>query len=91
MLFQHLAVALAGGLTLRVAAIPAHAVHEVPVPLENTKREIPASHGIHERGLPHWGRSWEAKHRVPRDAKLPMRIGLQQSNLEQGQKTLLDM
>jgi tripeptidyl-peptidase I len=68
-------LALLGGVALEVAATPV----------------IPATHTLHERAGQHWGRDWKAKHRVPRDAKLPMRIGLQQSNEAVGRARLSDM
>lgn len=55
------------------------------------KREIPSSHRLHERHLPHWEREWSKRSKVPNSQVLPMRIGLKQSNLEAGHDKLMDL
>lgn len=55
-----------------------------------TKRDVPSSHILHERQLPHWSRTWEKKSKVKKSALLPMRIGLQQPNLQEGHDLLMD-
>jgi tripeptidyl-peptidase I len=54
-------------------------------------REVPVSHALHERHLPHWGEQWSKRHRLPGTAVLPVRIGLRQSNLQEGHEKLMDM
>lgn len=76
MLHQTLLVALAAGLALAS-------------PIQ--KREVPASHRVHERHLPHWSTQWTKRSKVPSSEVLPMRIGLKQSNLEAGRERLLEM
>ena len=56
-----------------------------------TKREVPSSHSLHERHLPHWERQWSKRSKVPDTQILPMRIGLKQSNLEAGHDKLMDL
>lgn len=86
MLLQSLQVALVAGLAFEAAANPIQGVSS-----RATIRQIPATHILHERSGQHWGRSWQQKHRVPRDAVLPVRIGLQQSGEDVGREALLDM
>jgi hypothetical protein len=81
MLFQHLAVALATGLAIGTSA------RDVAV---SKKRDVPVSHILHERQMEHWDRTWEKRDRVPESALLPMRIGLRQSNIEQGRSMLAE-
>jgi tripeptidyl-peptidase-1 len=85
MLLKSLVVALASGLLLEAVASP----------LSNagvkSKRAVPASHSLHERHLPHWGRSWTKRSKMPDTRILPMRIGLKQCNLEAGHDKLMDM
>jgi tripeptidyl-peptidase-1 len=81
MLFQRLALALAAGLAIGAFA------RDVDV---SKKREVPVSHILHERQLDHWSRSWEKRGKVPASALLPMRIGLRQSNIEQGRSMLAE-
>ena len=50
----------------------------------------PESHVVHEK----WTRTpkaWTKRSRLAPDAKLPMRIGLTQSNLEKGHDLLMDV
>ncbi|KAF3768143.1 subtilisin-like protein [Cryphonectria parasitica EP155] len=47
-------------------------------------RDVPASHALHERQLPQWGRKWKRGAKVSRDALLPVRVGLKQRNLDHG-------
>ncbi|KAJ4856549.1 pro-kumamolisin, activation domain-containing protein [Trichoderma breve] len=53
-----------------------------------TKREIPDSHRLHERQNSHWEGQWEKQIRVPANSLLPMRIGLVQSNIDEGARRL---
>jgi tripeptidyl-peptidase I len=55
------------------------------------KPVVPTTHTLHERVGQHWGRGWNNKKRLPRDAMLPMRIGLKQSNEDLGRERLADM
>lgn len=55
-----------------------------------SKREIPSSHVLHERQLPHWSRTWEKKSSVRKSTLLPMRVGLRQVQLDEGHKLLMD-
>lgn len=48
------------------------------------QREMPVSHGLHERQNTHWKRQWAKGGRVPADDLLPMRIGLVQRNINDG-------
>ncbi|CAN8096667.1 unnamed protein product [Discula destructiva] len=63
-------------------------------PLDNGrlpgKREIPDTHVLHERQLPHWSRIWERRSNVHKSTILPMRIGLRQVNIEEGHNLLMD-
>ncbi|KAK2072007.1 hypothetical protein P8C59_006386 [Phyllachora maydis] len=52
---------------------------------------LPPTHRLHERHLPHWGKHWAQKDRVPGSTLLPMRIGLKQSNLDKGAELLMDI
>jgi tripeptidyl-peptidase-1 len=56
-----------------------------------SKREVPATHGLHERQNAHWGRQWAKRDRVSARALLPMRIGLVQRNLDAGARHLSKM
>ena len=85
MLFRCLVTALAGGMALEALASP------VARDTAAKKRAVPASHTLHERHMPHWGRKWTKKDRVPAGTQLPMRIGLKQSNLEAGHNKLMSM
>lgn len=88
MLFRQLAAILGGGLSLAAAGplSPPEARSDAVV-----KRDVPASHAIHERQLPQWSQKWKRGAKVPRDALLPMRIGLKQRNLDEGAKLLRDI
>jgi len=85
MLFNSLVVALASGLALEAVAGPL--LHTGA----KARREVPASHSLHERHLPHWSKQWFKRSKVPGSQVLPMRIGLKQSNLEAGHDKLMDM
>ena len=89
MLFRQLAVAATGSLALGAFASPLAAAHHTG--LAPHKREVPATHVLHERQLAHWGRQWTKRDKVPARALLPMRIGLVQRNLEAGAKRLREM
>lgn len=56
-----------------------------------TKREIPDSHRLHERQNSDWEGQWEKQIRVPANGLLPMRIGLVQSNIDEGARRLQKM
>ncbi|KAH7017961.1 putative Tripeptidyl-peptidase sed1 [Microdochium trichocladiopsis] len=75
MRFHVIQLALLGGIALEAAAKPV----------------VPTTHTLHERAGQHWGRDWRVKQRLPRNAKLPMRIGLQQSNEAVGRDRLEDI
>lgn len=51
---------------------------------KNTRRVIPNTHTLHERQPATWARRWERTERAPADAMLPMRIGLKQRNVDDG-------
>ncbi|RDW62407.1 hypothetical protein BP6252_11840 [Coleophoma cylindrospora] len=81
-----LVVALAGGLILEAFASPLSQHTRAP-----GKRDVPSSHILHERHLPHWSKQWTKRSKVPDHQVLPMRIGLQQHNLEAGHDKLMDI
>lgn len=87
MLLQFIVAALAGSLMLKAAASPLTVEHTVI----RAKREVPVSHSLHERHLPHWSQQWNKRSKVPHTQILPMRIGLKQCNLELGHDKLMDM
>ncbi len=89
MLFRYLAAVFVGGLAIEVAASPVRGHPDVGAVAR--KREIPATHTVHERHMPHWAYTWEQKRKVPAKALLPMRIGLKQANLQDGHELLMDM
>ncbi|KAK3937828.1 putative Tripeptidyl-peptidase sed1 [Diplogelasinospora grovesii] len=86
MLFRCLVAALGGGLALQVLASPlltdARAMR---------KREVPGSHILHERHMPHIPQRWTKRDKLPDTVILPMRIGLKQSNLEAGRDRLVEI
>ncbi|KAH8897744.1 subtilisin-like protein [Thozetella sp. PMI_491] len=79
MLFRSLVAAFGLGMALEVLASP----------MLNIKREVPTSHALHERHTEHMAEHWVRRSKVPRDSKLPMRIGLTQSNLVAGHDRLM--
>ncbi len=83
MLFQSLTVVLAGGLMVAQTALAS--------PVMVKPREVPATHALHERHKPHWGRSWTKRSKVEASAILPVRIGLKQHNIAAGHDKLMDM
>ena len=87
MLLPLIVAALASSLTLEVLASPLTAEYTGL----RTKREVPSSHSLHERHLPHWSQEWTKRSKVPDTQILPMRIGLKQCNLEAGHDKLMDM
>lgn len=93
MLFAQLGAILGGGLALVAAGPLSHNVRDIPsrpdAPV--SKRTVPDTHVLHERQLPQWTSKWKRTAKVPRDALLPMRIGLKQRNLEDGALLLRDM
>ncbi|CZT09147.1 related to Tripeptidyl-peptidase sed1 [Rhynchosporium agropyri] len=84
MLMRSLFAILASGLVIETVASP------VTNPF-GTKREIPASHGLHERHLAHWSEEWVKKSKIPGSQVFPMRIGLKQHNLEAGHNKLMEL
>lgn len=87
MLFRSLTALLAGGLAIDAAlALEAPGQGGSAV----SKREVPASHILHERQTPEWSRSWTRTRRMVSSAVLPMRIGLKQPNLATGHDLLMD-
>jgi tripeptidyl-peptidase-1 len=56
-----------------------------------TRRQVPSSHSLHERHLPHWSEQWTKRSKVLDTQILPMRIGLKQGNLGEGHNKLMDM
>ncbi len=85
MLLQQAVVALVGGLALRVASSPLSHDDKLKA------RELPPTHRLHERHMPHWREQWSKRTKVPDTAVLPVRIGLKQSNLREGHDKLMDM
>lgn len=90
MLFQQLVVAAVGGLALGAIASPLADFGRDAV-MATSKREVPATHRLHERQHAHWARQWAKRDRVPASALLPMRIGLVQRNLGNGARHLEKM
>jgi tripeptidyl-peptidase-1 len=88
MLLQSIVAVLAGSLVLEAVASPLAAVEGSGL---RVKREVPISHRLHERHLPHWSNKWSKRSKVPDTQVLPMRIGLKQCNLEEGHDKLMDM
>ncbi|KAK8091487.1 hypothetical protein PG997_001848 [Apiospora hydei] len=90
MLIQSLVTALTTGLVLEAVANP------VAVPQRRSsswlkKREVPATHNIHECHVPRLGQQWTKRAKVHSRTILPMRIGLKQSNLDAGHDRLMDI
>lgn len=83
MLYQRLISAFVGALATSSALAS-------PVSSGYVKRDVPGSHVLHERQLPHWSRTWEKKSKVKRSTVLPMRIGLRQVNLQEGHDLLME-
>ncbi len=81
MLFRSLVAAFGLGLAIEVIASP----------ILNSKRDVPSTHVLHERHTEHMAQHWVKRSKVPRDVKLPMRIGLSQSNLDFGHDRLMAM
>ncbi|KAJ4390838.1 hypothetical protein N0V93_004437 [Gnomoniopsis smithogilvyi] len=92
MLFRQLGAILGGGVALVAAGPLSHSVRDIPSrPDAVSKRAVPNTHVLHERQLPQWTSTWKRSAKVPRDALLPMRIGLKQRNLEAGALMLRDI
>ncbi|KAH6656282.1 peptidase S8/S53 domain-containing protein [Truncatella angustata] len=87
MLFRQLALATTSGLAIGAVASPLASPSRDAVTAVS-KREVPATHGLHERQAAHWGRQWAKRDRVQGRALLPMRIGLSQRNLDVGARHL---
>lgn len=90
MLFRQLLVVATSGIAIGTVASPLAGSGRDGL---NTisKREVPSTHGLHERQAAHWGRQWAKRDRVDPRALLPMRIGLVQRNLEAGARHLKTM
>ena len=87
LLLNSLVAALANGLVLEAVASALSNRYSGA----RTKREVPATHSLHERHMPHWSHQWTKKSKLPDTQILPMRIGLKQRNLEAGHNKLMDM
>lgn len=87
MLLHSLVVSLTSGIALEALAGP---ISE-PFAGARVRREVPTSHNLHERHLPHLSQKWLKRSKVPDDQVLPLRIGLKQCNLEAGHDRLMDM
>ncbi|KAK8109283.1 hypothetical protein PG984_015084 [Apiospora sp. TS-2023a] len=90
MLIQSLVTALTTGLILETVANPV-AVPRGKISSSLKKREVPATHKLHERHVPRLGRQWTKRAKVYSRAVLPMRIGLKQRNLDAGHDRLMDI
>ncbi|KAJ1323356.1 tripeptidyl-peptidase I [Microdochium nivale] len=79
MLITQLAVVVATGLLIGTSAgvVPA------------TRRNVPSTHALHERHLPHHAVHWSKRDKLPSSAVLPVRIGLTQGGLGAGHDRLL--
>ena len=51
----------------------------------------PETHVVHERKADHIGRAWTRIEKASGNAKLPMRIGLKQSNVQVAHELLMNM
>lgn len=92
MLFRQLGAILGGGLAIVAAGPLSHSIRDVPGrPDAVVRRDIPASHALHERQPLFWTQKWKRGAKVPRNALLPMRVGLKQRNLDEGAELLRDM
>ena len=77
-----------------VAAMASSLIFEAmasPIVHSQKKREVPATHRLHERHLPHWENSWTKRSKLPEAHVLPMRIGLKQRSLEAGHDRLMEL
>lgn len=85
MLYRPLISALVGAMVIYLAvASPVGGSHQL------SKRYVPHTHVLHERQVPHLSRTWAKKVKVPGSTILPMRVGLRQTNLEDGHDLLMD-
>lgn len=92
MLFRQLGAILGAGVAIVAAGPLSYSVRDIPSrPDAVSKRTVPDTHVLHERQLPQWTSKWKRSAKVPRDALLPMRVGLKQRNLEDGALMLRDM
>ena len=57
----------------------------------DSSKRAPSSHVVHETLEKRHVESWTRIERADATANLPMRIGLKQSNLDQGHQLLMDM
>ncbi|KAK3347336.1 peptidase S8/S53 domain-containing protein [Neurospora tetraspora] len=87
MVLLHIPAFILGLLTLGATAAPFPENHVRHL----DTRQVPGTHALHERAMPHWRRKWEKRGRVPPNTLLPMRIGLKQANLDVGHDLLMDI
>ncbi len=85
MLLRCVLAALAGGLVLETAASPL--VRDA----SQKKREVPSTHVLHERHVPHLASRWAKREKLVSTTMMPMRIGLKQFNLEAGHDRLMEI
>lgn len=52
---------------------------------------VPETHVAHERRAEHLEKSWTRHSKAPSTARLPMRIGLKQPNVQKGHDLLMNM
>lgn len=88
MLYRRLLLVLLEAISIRSAIASPVAGDRLP---ELAKRDVPDTHALHERQIPHWSRTWQKKARVEKTALLPVRIGLRQTNLQEGHDLLMKM
>jgi tripeptidyl-peptidase-1 len=86
-------ISLAGLVVREVSASPlfGHDVDIVGDELPQTKRSVPETHIQHEKRTDGQERRWVKLQRADPHAKLPVRIGLKQRNLQEGHDLLMDM
>ena len=64
---------------------------KVRTPRGLSKRRVPTTHVLHERHLSGNLEGWVKRGLADAKSLLPMRIGLKQSNLDEGHDLLMDM
>lgn len=80
------------GLAAREAiANPLHRDVSPSIAHQPLKRVVPHTHVQHEKRTAAQGIVWSKVERAKREALLPMRIGLKQSNLMDGHNLLMEM
>lgn len=63
----------------------------IPSATESIKRNVPGTHVLHERHQPSLQSKWVKRAKIDKGMVLPVRIGLRQSNLDEGHSRLMDM